>query len=131
MTVAYLQKSSNPGKKYMVTIIHNDGRRKKVHFGQAGASDYTKHKDKDRMKRYDDRHRSGENWGKAGIDKAGFWSKNILWSQPSLDKAIRSTSSKYHITIKRGAPPSASPKRSPKRSRKRSLKKSRSRSKRR
>lgn len=126
MTVAYLQKSSNPGKKYMVTIIHNDGRRKKVHFGQAGASDYTKHKDKDRMKRYDDRHRSSENWGKAGIDKAGFWSKNILWSEPSLDKAIRKTSSKFHITIKRGSPPSASPKptkrsarKSPKKSRKR------------
>ena len=53
-TIVYLRKSTNPNKKYMVWV---DG--KTVHFGARGMSDYTKHKDKDRMKRYSARHKRG------------------------------------------------------------------------
>jgi hypothetical protein len=105
MTIVYLQKSSKPEKKFMVTVIHNDGTHKKVHFGLSGFSDYTIHKDKARMKRYEGRHKSRENWGITGIDTAGFWSKWILWSEPSLDKAVKNTAKKFKITIKRQAPP--------------------------
>ena len=105
MTIVYLQKSSKPEKKFMVTVVHNDGTHKKVHFGLSGFSDYTIHKDKARMKRYEGRHKARENWGITGIDTAGFWSKWILWSEPSLDKAVKNTAKKFKITIKRQAPP--------------------------
>lgn len=103
--VAYLQKSNRSGKKYMVTVVKSDGKKCTVHFGAAGMSDYTKHKDSDRMERYNQRHKSRENWGKSGICKAGFWAKWILWSKPSLGGAIAYTSRKFGITIKNAAPP--------------------------
>ena len=40
-----------------------DGK-KTIHFGVAGYSDYTKHKDPDRKDNYISRHKKNENWGK-------------------------------------------------------------------
>lgn len=102
----YLQKSSRPEKKYMVTIFNSNKKTSKtVHFGASGYSDYTKHKDKERMKRYTIRHKSRENWTKSGINTAGFWSKWILWNKPSLTASISDTVKKFNIIIKRGSPP--------------------------
>ena len=120
---AYLQKSKNPKKKYTVVIFKNDNKVKTVHFGASGYLDYTKHHDKDRMKLYDSRHKSRENWTKSGITTAGFWSKWILWSKPNLTEAIKYTSKKFNIKIIRGAPPkSKSPKRKSKSRRRKSPK---------
>jgi ribosomal protein S18 len=83
-----------------------------IRFGLRGYSDYTLHKDPDRMKRYVTRHggvlprgvsatttdmlrvrRSlKENWSRRGIETPGFWSRWILWSYPSLKKAAQHTS---------------------------------------
>ena len=95
----YLRKSNKPDKKYAVTVYGCGGgsRSKTIHFGQAGASDYTKHKDASRMKRYSKRHARTENWGSSGICTAGFWSKNLLWSEPSLSQAKRKISSRYGV----------------------------------
>jgi len=70
--------------------IFPDGTR--VRFGRKGYSDYTKHKDSDRMQRYLTRHRRRENWGRSGRHTAGFWSRWILWSEPSLKTAVARTS---------------------------------------
>ena len=43
----------------------------KVHFGRQGYSDYTKHKDKERMERYLTRHRRRENWTRSGARRRG------------------------------------------------------------
>ena len=111
-TTVYLQKSTRSGKKYMVTIITPTSK-KTVHFGAEGYSDDTKHKDKERMKKYDARHKPRENWGKSGINTAGFWSKWLLWSKPSLSAAKTYTANKFNITIKSRPPPTT--KKSPKR----------------
>ena len=103
--IVYLQKSDKKDKKFKVTIVRDSERNKTVHFGASGYSDYTKHKDKERMKRYDNRHKTRENWTKSGIDTAGFWSKWILWSKPSLKEAKEYTEKKFNITIKNGSPP--------------------------
>lgn len=103
-TIVYLRPSTRKEKKYMVTIFDKIGK-KTVHFGATGYSDYTKHKDKDRMKRYDARHKEKEDWTKDGIRTAGFWSKWILWNKPSLKDSVDSTEKKFRITIKRSAPP--------------------------
>jgi hypothetical protein len=48
-----IKPSTKPDKKYMAIIDD----KKTVHFGAAGMSDYTKHKDKERKERYLARHR--------------------------------------------------------------------------
>lgn len=63
----------------------------KVNFGRKGYSDFTIHKDPVRMKRYLTRHRSRENWTRAGAKTAGFWSRWLLWSEPSFQAALRRT----------------------------------------
>lgn len=62
-----------------------------VRFGRRGYSDYTIHKDRERMMRYLVRHRRRENWTRAGRYTPGFWSRWLLWSEPSLQGAIRRT----------------------------------------
>ena len=95
-----LEKSTNPQKKFRVTFT-NTG--KHVDFGQKGYSDYTIHKDPQRMRRYIGRHkRMGENWSVAtGKYTAGFWSRWLLWSKPSLQAAIAYVSKRLRQPIQR------------------------------
>ena len=83
----------------MVTIVDSSGSYKTIHFGDSKYSDYTIHKDEERMKRYENRHKTRENWTKTGIKTAGFWSKWILWSKPSIKEAIQHTSKKFNLHI--------------------------------
>ena len=92
--VIILEKSKLAGKKLAV-IIGN----KTINFGAKGYSDYTKHKDEQRMHRYNLRHKSRENWRKSGIKSAGFWSKWILWNKPSLRGSIKDTERRFGIKI--------------------------------
>lgn len=95
-TVYTLSASNRQDKKWMVKLPGSDTH---VHFGATGYSDYTLHKDKDRKKRYIQRHRSNENWNKSGIHTAGFWSRWILWNCPSLQASIRDTEHRFNIRI--------------------------------
>lgn len=91
-----LIKSPNPEKKYRVIFPNG----KKVDFGGAGYSDYTIHKDPKRMKRYLTRHGGmGETWTKNGMYTAGFWSRWLLWSKPSMREAKRLLSSRFGLTF--------------------------------
>ena len=91
-----LRKSPKPTKKYRVTFP--DG--KFVDFGAKGYDDYTIHKNPERMKRYLIRHGSGrETWSKKGIRTAGFWSRWLLWSEPSIPEAKRLISSRFGLTF--------------------------------
>tara|TARA_R110000851_G_scaffold127991_1_gene260180 strand:- start:844 stop:1158 length:315 start_codon:yes stop_codon:yes gene_type:complete len=98
--IIYLKKSTNPDKKYMVLVG-----RKTIHFGSEGMSDYTKHKDPDRKKFYIDRHQKNENWTKSGISTAGFWSRYLLWGEPTIKQSIEYLENRFNITIKRTWPP--------------------------
>jgi hypothetical protein len=102
---------------------------KTIHFGAAGMSDYTKHKDKDRMKRYSARHkRGGETWGKSGIKTAGFWSKWLLWNKPTIGGSKRDIASKFNVTFKSGWPKKGIKVKSKRKSRRKSKRKSRRKS---
>jgi hypothetical protein len=77
-----LYKSKTYGKKWDV-YIPKGNRIKKVSYGAAGMSDYTKHKDKERREKYRSRHKNDH------IDdpyKAGFWSWWHLWGRTSDSK---------------------------------------------
>jgi hypothetical protein len=89
-----LIKSLNPQKKFRV-IFESGGH---VDFGGKGYSDFTIHKDPSRMKRYLARHgRMGETWSKNGIKTAGFWSRWLLWSKPSMKEAKNLMSKRFGI----------------------------------
>jgi hypothetical protein len=114
-------KSPNPQKKFRVIL--EDGRT--VDFGGRGYTDYTIHKNPMQMRRYVQRHggyvplsvqkmtdsryvhqrmlnvdRSDkEKWSTNGITTAGFWSRWLLWSQPSMDKSKRYMSKQFGITF--------------------------------
>lgn len=79
-----------------MVLINN----KKIHFGQEGASDFTKHKDVKRKQRYINRHEKRENWKKSGIQTAGFWSRWILWNKPTLRGSINDVNKKFNVKIK-------------------------------
>jgi len=97
--VAVLSKSPINGKKYRV-VFEPEGRH--VDFGAIGYSDYTIHKDPTRMKRYLGRHKGmHENWGPSGRYTAGWWSRWLLWSRPSLGSAIRVVAHKLNRPIRK------------------------------
>ena len=71
------------------------GRRKTTHFGAAGMSDYTIHKDPGRKQRYLDRHRKNENWNDP--TSAGSLSRYILWGLPSLSASITDYKKRFNF----------------------------------
>jgi len=91
-----LRRSPNPEKKFRITF--DDG--SKIDFGGRGYSDFTKHGDVSRMRRYLARHgRMGETWTKSGVKTAGFWSRWLLWSKPSLDEAKKFISKRFGLVF--------------------------------
>ena len=90
-----IKTSTRKDKKYMAIID-----KKKVHFGQKNASDYTIHKDPKRKMRYIKRHQKREDWTKSGIDKAGFYSRWILWNMPTLLGSVRDVNRRFDLKIR-------------------------------
>lgn len=89
-----IQRSDKPEKKYVAVIKDSDtGRVKRVYFGQAGASDFTKHGQEERKQRYLDRHRDREDWTSSGFKTAGWWSRWILWNKKTIEASKASARS--------------------------------------
>ena len=64
-------------------------------FGAAGMSDYTKHKDSERMKRYLSRHKKRENW--KSPKTPGALSRWVLWNKPSLRDSIQDYKKRFNL----------------------------------
>lgn len=79
----FVRRSSDGVHKFVA--VFPDGHR--VRFGREGYSDYTLHKDPERMRRYLARHRAREDWSRSGARTPGFWSRWLLWSKPTLQQA--------------------------------------------
>lgn len=116
-----LSKSPISTKKFRV--VFEDG--SVVDFGAHGYSDYTKHKNPMRMRSYVRRHGGNipnklkfenspkivqddmlkvvksnkENWTQNGIKTAGFWSRWLLWSYPTLKEAKNFIRKKFQLHI--------------------------------
>jgi len=98
MTYTYIQllKSKVDGKKY--TAIFYDEKRSKIkttHFGSAGMSDFTKHKDEERKERYIARHSANENW--SDYMTAGSLSRWLLWNKPTLSASYNDYIKKFNL----------------------------------
>ena len=93
------------GKLKLVKIIKYPNKQKKYRayfstgkhtdFGAAGMSDYTKHKDPERMKRYLNRHKSRENW--RDPTTAGSLSRYVLWNKPSFRASVADYKIKFKL----------------------------------
>lgn len=97
-----ISRSSNSEKKLMAVFEDSEGKKiKTTHFGQRGASDYTKHGDKERMQRYLERHGGGtttstkEDW--KDPTTAGALSRWILWNKPSLSASFSDYKSRFGL----------------------------------
>jgi hypothetical protein len=97
MKLKTIRKSHKPEKKYDAVFLKENGREKTVSFGQSGASDFTKHKDKTRRARYLKRHAGmGEDWN--APDTAGALSKWILWGpSTSFRKNVQTFKRRFNL----------------------------------
>jgi len=98
-----IKKSNKSGKKLMATFETN-GRRKVIHFGAAGMSDYTKHHDPKRKQRYITRHK--KDLGTGNPARAGYLSMFVLWNKPTLAGGIRDYRRRLNIYNRTGKFPS-------------------------
>ena len=87
------------GKHKLVAVFKNKETKRKrtVHFGQFGADDYTKTKNKEQRAKYLERHGRGrENWDDPTT--AGSLSRYILWGDStSLQKNITDFKKKFNL----------------------------------
>jgi len=91
-----IKPSTQKTKKLMAIFYDDNGKKiKTTHFGSAGMSDYTIHKDKERKERYLDRHRKRENWN--DYMSAGALSRWILWNKPTLKASIADYKKRFKL----------------------------------
>lgn len=86
MKLVSIKKSSKPEKKLMATFQNDEGKKSVVHFGQAGADDFTKTKDEAQKALYLSRHRAREDWNKP--DSPGSLARYVLWNKPTVKESI-------------------------------------------
>jgi hypothetical protein len=89
-----LSKSNRDGKKFMVKVQNRT-----IHFGQAGADDFTTSKSETKKRSYLARHKVRENWTKSGITTAGFWSRWLLWNKKTISESIKNIERRFNIDI--------------------------------
>jgi len=94
-----IKRSTKSGKKFMA-IFEKNGRRKIIHFGASGMSDFTKHHDTTRRNRYIFRHLKDYRTGDPS--RAGYLSMFILWNKPSLQTSISDYKRRLNVYNKTG-----------------------------
>ena len=87
-----LVKSNKLHKKY--DVINENGKR--LMFGDNRYEDYTTHKDNKRKELYLNRHKR-EDW--TNLNKAGAWSRYILWNRKTLKASIKDMEKVFKIHI--------------------------------
>lgn len=84
----------------LTAIFYEDGKKiKTTNFGAKGMSDFTKHKDPERKKKYLARHKKNENWN--SFMTAGSLSRWILWNKPTLKSSISFYVKKFNLKNKK------------------------------
>ena len=91
-----IKKSTIPKKKYTAIFYDGEKKKKTIHFGASGYSDFLKHKDEERKKRYIDRHKARENWSDPMT--AGALSRYILWNKPTLRASIADYKKRFNLS---------------------------------
>jgi hypothetical protein len=96
MVSVKISKSDKKDKKLKAVFTRDNGRTKTVHFGQAGADDYTITKDKEQRKRYRARHQKDLKTG--DYMRPGYLSYYVLWGDSSsLASNIKSYKKRFNL----------------------------------
>lgn len=91
-----ITKSHRDDKKLMAVFYKDNKKIKTIHFGQAGADDFTITKNLEQKERYIDRHKKNENWNDAM--KAGTLSRMILWNKPTVQEGIKAYKKRFYLS---------------------------------
>ncbi len=87
-----LEKSPLKDKKYRITMTdhHHD-------FGAKDSETFVNHKDKTKKKNWEARHKVNPNYNSkhSGI----YHSRKLLWTEPTLDKAIKKYEKEHNVKI--------------------------------
>ena len=86
-------------KLYKATIPLQEGP-VEVYFGNRYYAQYPIHKDVTRKENYIKRHQKRENWNLSGITTPGFWSRWLLWNQPTIEDSIDDIKKRFNVDIK-------------------------------
>jgi len=97
MKFVKLRRSRNPDKKWDVFLSDDNGKEYIVSFGARGMSDFTLHGDPERRERYLARHRPREDWTASGLLTPGFWSRWLLWNQPTLEEGLEQVVRRFRL----------------------------------
>ena len=82
--------SARDGKHKWIAEF-DDGR--KTRFGQLGADDFTKTKDKEQRERYRQRHKKDLKTGDP--HRAGFLSYHVLWNLPTIEASVKDFNKRF------------------------------------
>ena len=121
---ATIRRSPRRDKKWRADVVDATGAKRSVDFGARGASDYTVHGSPHRMARYLRRHGAAKvdlektrRMSPAAVHRAmrkvatstkedwkdpttpGYWSRWLLWSEPTLQDAARTIQKRDRIAV--------------------------------
>lgn len=91
--VYYISQSNSD--KYKFQVITPEG--KKINFGAKGYQDFTIHGNKTKKRSYIARHSVNEDW--KNLDKAGTWSRYVLWNKESIASSLTNMARTFGIKI--------------------------------
>ena len=91
-----IYRSTRPSKKLMAVFTLENGRTRTVHFGAAGASDYTQNRDPARKRRYLARHAPREHWDRPMT--AGALARWLLWNRETLRESVAHYLHRFDLT---------------------------------
>ena len=102
MKLEKIIKSDAKSKKWTAIFCMCEGKskccdndKKKVHFGQENADDYTITKDKEQRERYRKRHQKDLRTNDPM--KPGYLSYYLLWNKPTLQESIKDYKKKFNL----------------------------------
>tara|TARA_R110001632_G_scaffold227862_1_gene362679 strand:+ start:2957 stop:3256 length:300 start_codon:yes stop_codon:yes gene_type:complete len=87
--------TSDRDKKFKAVFYLDGDKKKTLHFGAKGMSDFTINKDPKRKENYLARHKVRENWKVP--DTAGSLSRWILWNKPSLKESLKDYKNRFKL----------------------------------
>ena len=92
----FITKSTRDNKKY--DLLDKD-KNYILSFGDDRYEDFTTHKNEER-KNYIKRHSVTQDHTKKGVKTAGFWSRWVLWSEPTITESINELNKKFNLNVK-------------------------------
>ena len=91
----YFVPNSTSGLRGATDLETDSEDKRTVHFGSAGASDYTQHRDPVRKRQYLARHAPREHWENPMT--AGALARWILWNKETLPSSIEDYTRRFNL----------------------------------